>query len=73
MRDKSQWSKEAVLADIIQRLGFALAKKNLWSQYVMLVESVGSSCELADKAAVLLFKDEEISNILKELSNFYGK
>lgn len=73
MRDKSMWSQQAVLADIIQRLGFTLSKKKLWSQYLMLVETVGAGCELAEKASKLLFIDEEVAKIIKELEQYYDK
>jgi hypothetical protein len=73
MRDKSAMSKNAVFADIVRKLGLELSKIKLWEQYLLLVETVGSTCELADKAASLLVLDEKLIPILKELEEFYGK
>ena len=73
MRDKSSWGSNAILADILTRLGLELAKKKLWSQYILLFETTGPGCELAEKAANLLFLDETLTPILKELGDFYVK
>lgn len=72
MRPKEVWSKDAVLCDIFMRLGLQLAKTKLWEQYLTIAETVGPACELAEKAAKLLFLDENLKPILEELKEFYG-
>lgn len=71
MRPKEKWGKTALYADILSRLGFLLAKKPLWEKYLFLRDTVGEGCELAEKAANLLFKDEDVLAILKEMDKFY--
>jgi len=71
MRDKSIWGRNAVLFDILRRLGFELAKQELWSKYCFTVETVGAGCELAEKIANLSVVSDEIKPILAELEAFY--
>ena len=73
MRPKEKWSEHAILADIINRLGLGLAKSSLWEKYLFLCKTVGAGCELADKCSMLMFNDENIKPILKELDDFYGR
>lgn len=73
MRAKHKWNKNAILADILIRLGLKLSKNSLWEKYVFLTETTSSGCELAEKCANLVFSEEEIKSILKELDNLYGK
>lgn len=72
MRSKEQWSRSAILADIIRRLGKELSRSKMWEKYVFLCETTSEGCELADKASILLFTDPEIKKIMVELKEFYG-
>ena len=72
-RDKSKWNKNAIFADLLYRFGKKLANTKMWEQYIMLSDTVGPGCELAEKACNLLFSDEEIKNYVEELDELYAR
>lgn len=71
MRPKEKWGKTAILADVLARLGLLLAKNSMWEKYLFVRETTGEGCELAEKAANLLFSDPEVIKLIKELDDFY--
>ena len=71
MRPKKTWSKMAVKADILRRLGTQLSKTPMWEKYLFIVDTTDEGCELAEKAAELLLLDKEIKALMLELDEFY--
>jgi len=73
MRPKEKWGKTAIFAEFLSRLGKELTDCSLWEKYLFLCETTGPGCELAEKCANLMFADEKIKLLLKELDEFYAK